>query len=77
MFDKNKFLKCLIISLIITLVIEVVFFILGTSLGWFIIRCKQGAPCPTEIEHFLLSLLYTAPVIFIITFLIYYAIKNK
>ena len=70
-YDINQILKSVGISLLITLIIEILIFIFFKPT----IYCGLGESCPSSFEYFLGFLPYTAATIFLITILIYYIVK--
>lgn len=79
-YGLNQILKSVGISLLITSCIEILFYLIGSLLGFFRVYCKPGGHCPGPFEIFLEYLPYTATLIFLLTILIYYItkfIKNK
>ncbi len=73
--EKINYMKIAWVSLLITLGIEVLFYVIGSSFDMFVVYCFSGANCPTQFDIFVSYLPYTAIVIFLITFVIYSLIK--
>ncbi len=64
------------ISFLITIAIEVIFYIITYSFGLLIPVCQSGYyGCPSQFENFVYFLPYTAIPLFLVTFIIYYLVK--
>lgn len=74
-YNFSKILKSIVISLLITLIIEVLFYVVGSWLHWFMVYCSGWGKCPSSFEIFIGYLPYTATTIFLITILTYYLVK--
>ena len=67
-------------SLIVTLIIEITFFIVGFILEWFKVYCKTGVICGSQLEGYLYYSTYTVIPLFILVFathLLYQVFKSK
>jgi len=74
-YGKIQVLKSIGISLLITMGIEIIFFLIGFFTGSLSGTCKEGGYCPGPFKTFLLFMPYTATAVFLITILIYYIVK--
>jgi ABC-type dipeptide/oligopeptide/nickel transport system permease subunit len=73
---KFSLVKGLKFSLIVTLIIEVIFFIKGSIIGLFSTYCKTRLNCSNQFEAFLPFFVYTAIPIFILTLILYWVYNS-
>jgi len=74
-YDHKKILKSVWISLLITLILEGLFYVIGSYFRFFEVMCKIGADCPTQFQMFINYFFYSFIAIFLIVIFIYYIIK--
>ena len=74
--EKINYLKIAGISLLITAIIELAFYIIGSFFNIFMVYCEPGYyECPSQFDMFISYLPFTAIPIFLITFVIYSLIR--
>jgi len=70
-FTKKDYLKLLIYALIGTVILEIIYFIIGKIFRLFEVMCGIGDKCPSSFEIFVEQSIYLIPTIFIIIAVIY------
>jgi hypothetical protein len=71
-FNIKKVGASIGISIVMTLWVELLFFIVGSFSGLFEVFCKNPETCPTQYQMFMKAFPYTATIIFFFTILNYY-----
>jgi hypothetical protein len=74
-YKADKILKSIAIALIITLAVELAYFIIGKIFGLFMVICKTDGYCPSQFQTFLSTTIYSGPVVFLVSLLAYYLFK--
>ena len=59
------------ISLGITFILEVLFWVIGSNIGMFLVMCGSFKDCPSQFDTFLFYLPYTGIFVFMITLFIF------
>ena len=67
--------KAIGISVLIALIIELLFYIIGSRHGFFTVSCGVMTACPSQFQMFLNSFPYTFIILFLIIISTYYLIK--
>ena len=76
---KFSISKALGFSLVLIIIIEIIFLVMGLLFGWFIVYCKNGAICGSQLEGYLYYSTYTVIPLFILVFathLLYQVFKS-
>ena len=74
-YGFKQVLKSIGFSLLVTLIFEILFFVIGLPIGLFSVWCKMGGKCPTAFEVYLEYVPSTAITVFLVSLFVYYVVK--